>query len=109
MDGCDTFLMIGSNFPFADWLPEPGQARGVQIDVDGRNVGLRYPMELNLVGDAGHTLRALPPPPRAAPGVPASRATGGPVVARAGREVGGGGLARARGTGAAAGQADQPD
>jgi pyruvate dehydrogenase (quinone) len=61
MGGCDTLLMIGSNFPFADWLPEPGQARGVQIDIDGRLVGMRYPMEVNLVGDAAHTLRALLP------------------------------------------------
>ncbi|MEA2448397.1 MAG: hypothetical protein QOG63_329 [Thermoleophilaceae bacterium] len=61
MGDCDTLLMVGSNFPFADWLPEPGQARGVQIDIDGRNVGMRYPMEVNLVGDAGHTLRALLP------------------------------------------------
>ncbi len=61
MAGCDTLLMIGSNFPFADWLPEEGQARGVQIDVDGRLVGLRYPMEVALVGDARQTLRALIP------------------------------------------------
>lgn len=61
MGGCDTLLMVGSNFPFADWLPDEGQARGVQIDIDGRNVGMRYPMEVNLVGDAAHTLRALLP------------------------------------------------
>jgi pyruvate dehydrogenase (quinone) len=61
MNGCDTFLMVGTNFPFADWLPEEGQARGVQIDIDGRHIGLRYPMEANLVGDAAHTLRALLP------------------------------------------------
>jgi pyruvate dehydrogenase (quinone) len=61
MAGCDTLLMVGSNFPFADWLPEPGQARGVQIDIDGRLVGMRYPMEANLVGDAAQTLRALLP------------------------------------------------
>src|SRR5215218_10575351 len=61
MNGCDTFLMVGTNFPFADWLPEEGQARGVQIDIDGRNIGMRYPMEANLVGDAAHTLRALLP------------------------------------------------
>jgi pyruvate dehydrogenase (quinone) len=58
---CDTLLMIGSNFPFADWLPEQGQARGVQIDIDGRLIGMRYPMEVSLVGDARHTLRALMP------------------------------------------------
>ena len=61
MAACDTLLMIGSNFPFADWLPEEGQARGVQIDIDGRIVGLRYPMEVALVGDARQTLQALLP------------------------------------------------
>jgi pyruvate dehydrogenase (quinone) len=61
MAGCDTLLMIGSNFPFADWLPEEGQARGVQIDIDGRLIGMRYPMEVSLVGDAAQTLRALVP------------------------------------------------
>jgi pyruvate dehydrogenase (quinone) len=61
MAGCDTLLMVGSNFPFADWLPEEGQARGVQIDIDGRHIGLRYPMEAALVGDATETLRALIP------------------------------------------------
>ena len=61
MDGCDTFLMIGSSFPYAEWLPEEGQARGVQIDIDGRLVGIRYPMEASLVGDARDTLRELIP------------------------------------------------
>ena len=61
MDGCDTFLMIGSSFPYSEWLPEPGQARGVQIDIDGRLVGIRYPMEVGLVGDARDTLRELIP------------------------------------------------
>jgi pyruvate dehydrogenase (quinone) len=61
MADCDTLLMVGSNFPFADWLPAEGQARGVQVDIDGRNVGMRYAMEVNLVGDAAHTLRALLP------------------------------------------------
>ena len=61
MAGCDTLLMVGSNFPFADWLPEEGQARGVQIDIDGRLIGMRYPMEVSLVGDAAGTLRALLP------------------------------------------------
>ena len=58
---CDTLLMIGSSFPYAEWLPEPGQARGVQIDIDGRLVGIRYPMEVNLVGDSRDTLRELIP------------------------------------------------
>jgi len=61
IDGCDTFLMIGSSFPYSEWLPEPGQARGVQIDIDGRLVGIRYPMEAGLVGDARDTLRELIP------------------------------------------------
>jgi pyruvate dehydrogenase (quinone) len=61
MEGCDTFLMIGSSFPYSEWLPEPGQARGVQIDIDGRLVGIRYPMEVGLVGDAKDTLRELIP------------------------------------------------
>jgi pyruvate dehydrogenase (quinone) len=61
MEGCDTLLMVGSNFPYSEWLPEPGQARGVQIDIDARLIGNRYPMEVNLVGDAAETLRALIP------------------------------------------------
>jgi pyruvate dehydrogenase (quinone) len=61
MRKCDTLLMIGSSFPYSEWLPEPGQARGVQIDIDARLIGTRYPMEVNLVGDAGDTLRALIP------------------------------------------------
>jgi pyruvate dehydrogenase (quinone) len=61
MEGCDTLLMVGSGFPYSEWLPKPGQARGVQIDIDGRMVGIRYPMEVNLVGDAGETLRQLVP------------------------------------------------
>jgi pyruvate dehydrogenase (quinone) len=61
MEGCDTLLMIGSNFPYSEWLPEPGKARGVQIDIDARLIGNRYPMEVNLVGDAAETLRALIP------------------------------------------------
>src|SRR4051795_5137507 len=61
MDGCDTLLMIGTSFPYSEWLPEVGQARGVQIDIDGRLIGTRYPTEVNLVGDAGDTLRALLP------------------------------------------------
>jgi pyruvate dehydrogenase (quinone) len=61
VSGCDTFLMIGSSFPYAEWLPEEGQARGVQIDIDGRLVGMRYPMEASLVGDARDTLQELIP------------------------------------------------
>ncbi len=61
MDGCDTLLMVGSSFPYSEWLPEPGEARGVQIDIDPKLIGLRYPMEAHLVGDARATLRALIP------------------------------------------------
>jgi pyruvate dehydrogenase (quinone) len=61
MEGCDTLLMIGSNFPYSEWLPKEGQARGVQIDLDGTMVGLRYPMDVHLVGDAKETLRELIP------------------------------------------------
>lgn len=61
MTGCDTLLMVGSNLPYSEFLPEWGQARGVQIDIDARMVGLRYPMEVNLVGDSRETLRALMP------------------------------------------------
>src|SRR4051794_20907646 len=61
MMGCDTLLMVGSGFPYAEFLPEEGQARGVQIDIDGRALGIRYPMEVNLTGDSAETLRALLP------------------------------------------------
>lgn len=61
MRGCDTLLMVGSSFPYSEFLPAEGQARGVQIDLDGRRLGLRYPMEVNLVGDSRETLRALLP------------------------------------------------
>jgi pyruvate dehydrogenase (quinone) len=61
MEGCDTLLMVGTNFPYSEWLPEPGQARAVQIDIDPRLVGNRYPTEVNLVGDAKQTLAALLP------------------------------------------------
>jgi pyruvate dehydrogenase (quinone) len=61
MEGCDTLLMVGTNFPYAEWLPEPGQARCVQIDIDGRLIGMRYPTEVGLVGDAAATLRELIP------------------------------------------------
>jgi pyruvate dehydrogenase (quinone) len=61
MNACDTLLMVGSSFPYAEFLPKEGQARGVQVDIDGRMTSLRYPMELNLVGDAQATLRALLP------------------------------------------------
>lgn len=61
MMGCDTLLTVGSNFPYTQFLPPFGQARGVQIDVDGTLIGLRFPNEINLVGDARTTLAALIP------------------------------------------------
>jgi pyruvate dehydrogenase (quinone) len=61
MMGCDALLMVGSSFPYSEFLPKEGDARGVQIDLDGRMVGIRYPMEVNLVGDSKETLRALLP------------------------------------------------
>jgi pyruvate dehydrogenase (quinone) len=61
MQGCDTLLMVGSSFPYAEFLPEEGRARGVQVDVDARMIGIRYPMEVQLVGDAAETLRLLLP------------------------------------------------
>ncbi|HVZ73152.1 MAG TPA: thiamine pyrophosphate-requiring protein [Polyangia bacterium] len=61
MRRCDTLLMVGSSFPYAEFLPPEGQARGVQIDLDPKMLGLRYPMELNLAGDSAATLRALLP------------------------------------------------
>jgi pyruvate dehydrogenase (quinone) len=61
MEGCDTLLMIGTGFPWAEFLPPDGQARAVQIDIAPEMLGLRYPVEVNLHGDAGETLRALLP------------------------------------------------
>jgi pyruvate dehydrogenase (quinone) len=61
MMDCDTLLMVGSSFPYSEFLPEEGQARGVQIDLDGRMLGIRYPMDVNLVGDSAQTLRELIP------------------------------------------------
>jgi len=61
MKNCDTLLTVGSSFPYTQFLPEFDQARAVQIDIDGKFIGMRYPNELNLVGDAAATLRALIP------------------------------------------------
>jgi pyruvate dehydrogenase (quinone) len=61
MNECDTLLMIGSGFPYSEFLPKEGQARGVQIDLAPDMLSLRYPMEVNLVGDAAETLRELLP------------------------------------------------
>ena len=56
MQECDTLLIVGSNLPYGEFLPPEGAARGVQIDVDGRRLGFRYPTEVNLVGDSAATL-----------------------------------------------------
>lgn len=61
MMNCDTLLTVGSSFPYTQFLPEFDQARAVQIDIDGKFIGMRYPYEVNLVGDAAATLRALIP------------------------------------------------
>jgi pyruvate dehydrogenase (quinone) len=61
MMDCDTLLMVGSSFPYSEFLPKEGQARGVQIDIDARMLSLRYPMEVPLVGDAAESLRLLIP------------------------------------------------
>ncbi|MBR1166322.1 thiamine pyrophosphate-requiring protein [Bradyrhizobium liaoningense] len=58
---CDTLLMVGSAFPYAEFLPKEGSARGVQIDIDASMMSIRFPMEVGLVGDAAETLRALLP------------------------------------------------
>jgi pyruvate dehydrogenase (quinone)/pyruvate oxidase len=61
MENCDTLLMVGTSFPYMEFLPKPGQARGVQIDIDPLRIGLRYPIEVGLVGDSRRTLQALLP------------------------------------------------
>jgi len=59
LEGCDTLFIVGSTFPYIEYYPKPGQARCVQIDIDPRRIGLRYPVEVGLVGDAKRTLAAL--------------------------------------------------
>jgi pyruvate dehydrogenase (quinone) len=61
MTGCDTLLMVGTTFPYSEFLPEEGDARAVQIDIEARNMGVRYPTEINLIGDSAETLRRLLP------------------------------------------------
>jgi len=61
MNGCDTLFMVGSSFPYSEFLPKEGQAKGVQIDIDPGMIGLRYPMDVLLVGDSKETLDALIP------------------------------------------------
>ncbi|MFZ0917883.1 MAG: thiamine pyrophosphate-requiring protein [Candidatus Udaeobacter sp.] len=61
MTECDTLLIVGSSFPYSEFLPKEGEARGVQIDIDAKMLSIRYPTEVNLVGDSAETLRALIP------------------------------------------------
>src|SRR5690606_29510320 len=61
MQNCDTLFLIGTSFPYSEFLPKEGQARGVQIDIRPRNLSLRYPVEVPLCGDSKETLRALLP------------------------------------------------
>jgi pyruvate dehydrogenase (quinone) len=61
LEECDTLLMVGTSFPYIEFLPKPGQARGVQIELDPIRIGLRYPVEVGLVGDSARTLQALLP------------------------------------------------
>jgi pyruvate dehydrogenase (quinone)/pyruvate oxidase len=61
LEECDTLLMVGTSFPYIEFLPKPGQARGVQIELDPMRIGLRYPVEVGLVGDSARTLAALLP------------------------------------------------
>jgi pyruvate dehydrogenase (quinone)/pyruvate oxidase len=61
LEGCDTLFMVGTSFPYIEFLPEPGKARGVQLDLDPARIGLRFPVEAGLVGDSKRTLQALLP------------------------------------------------
>src|SRR2546423_2450009 len=61
IENCDTLLMVGTSFPYIEFMPKPGQARGVQIELDPKRIGLRYPVEMGLIGDSRNTLRELIP------------------------------------------------
>jgi pyruvate dehydrogenase (quinone)/pyruvate oxidase len=61
MEACDTLLMVGTAFPYIEFLPKPGQARAVQIELDPTRIGLRYPVDVGLVGDSRRALQALLP------------------------------------------------
>ncbi|MGB7950873.1 MAG: thiamine pyrophosphate-dependent enzyme, partial [Candidatus Binatia bacterium] len=61
LENCDTLLMVGTSFPYIEFLPKPGAARGVQIDLDPARIGLRYPVEVGLIGDSRRSLRVLLP------------------------------------------------
>ena len=60
LEKCDTLLMVGTSFPYIEYMPKPDQARGIQIDIDPLRIGLRYPVEVGLVGDSARTLDLLP-------------------------------------------------
>ncbi|HEV2399680.1 MAG TPA: thiamine pyrophosphate-dependent enzyme [Candidatus Sulfotelmatobacter sp.] len=61
MEDCDTLLIVGSSFPYIEFMPKPDQARGVQIELDPKRIGLRFPVDVGLVGDSRNTLRELLP------------------------------------------------
>ena len=61
MSDCDTLLVVGSSFPYSEWLPKEGQAKAIQIDIDGKMLSIRYPVDVNLHGDSKETLQALIP------------------------------------------------
>src|SRR5262252_1388704 len=61
MEDCDTLFMIGTSFPYIEFMPKPKQARGIQIELDPKRIGLRYPVEVGLIGDSRNTLRELIP------------------------------------------------
>src|SRR5438067_13120790 len=61
LETCDTLLIVGTSFPYIEYYPKPGQARSVQIELDPMRIGLRYPVEVALVGDSRRTLEALLP------------------------------------------------
>ena len=61
MEDCDTLLIVGSSFPYIEFMPRPGQAKGVQIELDPQRIGLRFPFDVGLVGDSRNTLRELIP------------------------------------------------
>jgi pyruvate dehydrogenase (quinone) len=61
LEHCDTLLMIGTSFPYIEFLPKPGQAHAIQIEIDPMRIGLRYPVEVGLVGDSRRTLQRLIP------------------------------------------------
>jgi pyruvate dehydrogenase (quinone) len=61
MESCDTLLMVGTSFPYLEYLPKPGDAKGVQIELDPKRIGLRFPVDVGLVGDSRRVLRELLP------------------------------------------------